>query len=213
MANSDIEVANMALALLNEPEIQTLISPKTKNERIIVMYLQEVIDEICSYRAWNFCTRVVQLAEDVGNDIDYLYRYVVPNNPKTLRVLGFKTKFGTFDPEWVRRGDFILTDETPCIMEIIHRPVHINNIPAYMTRAIVTMLASRIAVAVLGIDGGGLANNYENMLYQNILPNAVMLDEQEGHRRHEEMSSVLGGSVIDGDYYGDTSPLSMFGEM
>lgn len=211
MANDKIDIANMALLLINEPEIQTIENPTDKNEKIVSRFIDEVIEEFCSSRAWNFCTKVEQLAEDVGNDSDYSYRYVLPNVPKTLRVLGFKNKYGSFDPEWERRGDKIVTNENPAFMEIIFKPDLISTIPAYAIRAIVTLLAGRIAVPVLGIDGGKLSQIYEQEYAQVTYPNAVMLDNQEGHKSIEERSSLLGGMVIDGDFVGDTYPLSYFG--
>lgn len=211
MANDKIDIANMALLLINEPEIQTLENPTDKNEKILARFIDEVIEEFCSSRAWNFCTKVTQLAEDVGNDTDYAYRYVLPNVPKTLRVLGFKNKYGEFDPEWERRGDKIVSDVSPAIMEIIYKPELISTIPAYAIRAIVTLLAGRIAVPVLGVEGSNLAQRYEQEYMQVTYPNAVMLDDQEGHKFTEERSSMLGGLVIDGDYVGDTYPLNYFG--
>jgi len=202
MANSKIAIANIALGLISEPEIQDFNNPKTKNERVLKSLFDEVFTEVCSEFPWNFCTKSVQLAESSETPIGYSNSFIVPTVPKTLRVLKLEN-VGATDPNWERQGYNILVNSAECFVKLVYLVDDMTLVPPHVVRAISTLLASRIAVPILGVEGQSLASYYQQLYTNEVRPNAQYLDANEGKAQHNEESSVMGGYWIDGHFMND----------
>ena len=83
MASSKTQIANMALALINEPSIQTFEQPKTPTEKNLKLFFDQVYEEVCAEFPWNFCTKAQQLAETESTPIGWTNSFAIPNAPKT----------------------------------------------------------------------------------------------------------------------------------
>ena len=198
MAKSKVNIVNMALDLINIDEIQSFENAETQTERVAKRIFDEVYEEICTEFPWNFCSRVVQLAESTDTPIStWSNSYIIPNIPKTLRVISIEN-VGNSDPNWERQGNELLINSSACYVKLIQKIEDITLVPAHITRCIATLVASRMAVPLLGIEGQGLASYYQNLYTSDVRPNALFLDANEGKARTVEESTVMGGNFVDG---------------
>ena len=200
MANSKISIANTALGLINEPEIQNFEQPTNKTERIVKNVFDDVYAEVLSEFPWNCNTTTAKLAESANEPVGFTNSFAIPNTPPCLRVLKIE-EVGATDPNWERRGNELLIDSDSCTIKYLYLIEDVTQIPPHIVRCISTLLASRIAVPVLGLDGQGLASYYQQLYTQEVRPNAQYLDANEGKAQHNEESTLMGGYWIDGHFF------------
>jgi hypothetical protein len=199
MSESKTAIANKALALINEPPIQTFEQAKNPVERTLKLFFDETYEEVCSDFSWNFCTTSSQLPVSQNTPIGWSNAFVLPNAPKTLRVFGIEG-IGYADPDWERRGNEILINSDSCAVKYSYKVADTNLIPAHVSRCISTLLASKIAVPLLGVEGQSLASYYQNLYTSETRPNAQLLDANEGRVQTVEESTVMGGNFVDGNF-------------
>jgi len=197
MASSKTEIANMALALINEPSIQTFEQAKTQSEKTLKLFFDQVYEEVCSAFPWNFCTTAQELAETESTPIGYTSSFAIPNAPKTLRVFTIEN-VGNADPDWERRGDELLINQGTCFIKYSYKVEDINIVPSHIVRCIYTLLAARIAIPLLGVEGQNLSAYYENNYITEVRPNAQILDANEGKAKIVEESAVMGVTFVNG---------------
>ncbi len=209
MASSKTAIANQALALINEPPIQTFENAKNKVERNVKLFFDETYEEVCSEFTWNFCTTSAQLAESEGTPIGWSNSFVVPNAPKTLRVVSIEN-VSPADPDWERRGNEIFINSASCAIKYIYKVNDINLVPAHVVRCIATLLASKLAIPILGIEGANWSSNLQALYSNETRPNAQMLDANEGKAQTIEESSIMGGYWIDGVFVSSNANTSVY---
>ena len=210
MATSRTAIANMALSLIGSEQIQSFDQPEDKIERIINTFFEETYEEVCTEFPWNFCTRVAQLAETQSTPVDsYSNSFSIPNAPKCLRVIGLEN-VGNADPKWERRGDELLVNSSECYIKYIYKVDDIRKVPAHIVRCISTLLASKIAVPIEGVEGSQLASYYQDQYDRIVKPNALYLDVNEGKDPVIEESNVMGGTWVDGVFVPSGSQYNVF---
>ena len=124
-------------------------------------------------------------------------KYVLNFRGTSVRVISIEN-VGTTDPNWERQGNELLINSSACYVKLIQKIEDITLVPAHITRCIATLVASRMAVPLLGIEGQGLASYYQNLYTSDVRPNALFLDANEGKARTVEESTVMGGNYVDG---------------
>jgi hypothetical protein len=209
MASSKTEIANMALALINEPSIQNFEQASTPAERVIKLFFDQTFEEVCAEFPWNFCTKSDELAETESIPIGWTNSFAIPNTPKTLRILSIE-KVGTTDPDWERQGNELLINAGTCFVKRSYRVEDINLVPAHVVRCIYTLLASRIAVPLLGVEGQSLGGYYQNVYTTETRPNAQLLDANEGKNPVIEESTVMGVTFINGESSGSGANVNYY---
>jgi len=204
MANSKTAIANGALLLINEKEIQTFNPAKSKVEKVISRFFDTTYEEVCSEFAWNFCTDAMDLPLLLDEPIGWSSAFSIPSAPKTLKIFNIE-RVGDNQPNWERRGNKILINAGSCAIKYSYKVANIDLIPAHVVRCIETLLASKIAVPILGMEGQNLAAYYQNMYITETRPNAQMLDANEGQAAKVEKSNVMGGTMVDGQFYNNST--------
>ncbi len=197
MADSRTAIANMALGMLNQDAIQTFDQPEDKTEETVALYFEETYEEVCADFPWNFCTTVAQLAETSNTPIGFSNSFAIPNAPKTLRVVGIE-EVGNTDPEWERRGDELLVNSSECFIKYIFKVEDIKRVPAHIVRCISTLLAARMAIPLLGVEGQSLMSFYQDLYDRTVKPNATYIDANEGKTDVVEESTILDGYMVNG---------------
>ena len=87
MADSDVDIANMALTLLGQASIVDL-DEQVDAARAIKRVYTIALDAVLRDHNWNFAQVRVGLARhDVAPVWDFAYQYVLPSDPYCLRVL------------------------------------------------------------------------------------------------------------------------------
>lgn len=210
MASSKVAIVNMALDLINIDEIQTFENAETHVERIAKRFFEEVYEEVCSTFTWNFCTKTVKLAESTDTPVaTWSNSFVIPNTPKTLRIIGIEN-VGVSDPNWERQGNDLLINASECYVKLIYKAEDITTVPAHVVRCVSTLLAARMAIPILGIEGQSLASYYENLYTNEVRPNALYLDANEGKQKTVEESTVMGGTFVDGVFIESGADYSVY---
>jgi len=199
MAKSKIDIANQALLLINEDEIQNFEQASTNQEKVLKRFFEDTYEEVCSEFTWNFCTKAAALAESESTPIGWSNSFAIPNAPKTLRVVSIES-VGFADPDWERRGDELMINQGDCSIKYIYKVEDITRIPAHVVRCISTLLASRIAIPLLGVEGQGLASYYQQLYTGEVRPNAQILDANEGKQLINEESNIMGGNFVNGTF-------------
>jgi len=200
----------MALDLINIDEIQTFENAETQTERVAKRIFDEVYEEVCTEFPWNFCTKPVQLAESTDTPVaTWSNSFIIPNTPKTLRVISIENA-GNADPNWERQGNELLINASDCYIKLIYKIEDITQVPSHIVRCIATLIASRMAVPLLGIEGQGLASYYQNLYTADVRPNALFLDANEGKKKSIEESTVMGGNFVDGVFVPHGADFSVY---
>ena len=149
------------------------------------------------------------MAETSTTPIGFSNSFAIPNAPKTLRVVGLE-EVGNADPEWERRGDELLVNSDECYIKYIYKVNDITKVPAHVVRCISTLLASRIAIPILGVEGQGNASYYQQLYTNEVKPNALYNDANEGKTAVVEESHVLGGVFVDGVHIPNGSDYNVY---
>jgi hypothetical protein len=208
MASSRTAIANMALGKINQAAIQDFQNATDKVERVINTYFEDTYEEVCTEFPWNFCTDTKELAANQGTPVGFSNSFAIPNTPKTLRVLGIE-EVGNTDPAWEKRGDELLINAATCTIKRLYKVEDITKVPSHIVNCIATLLASRIAIPILGVEGQSLMQLYQQMYVQDVRPNAIFIDANEGKNPVIEESTVLGGFMVDGRFFEGNSTLDV----
>lgn len=198
----------MALGKLGEAEVQSFSNPTEQVERVLNTYFEDTYEEVCTEFPWNFCTSTKELKETITTPIGFTNSFAIPNTPKTLRVLNIE-RVGNTDPEWERRGNELMIDSSSCTIKYLYKEENITKIPSHVVSCIATLLASRIAIPLLGVEGQSLAQYYQQIYTQEVRPNAMFIDANEGKSPVIEESTVLGGYMVNGRFYEGDSSISI----
>jgi hypothetical protein len=210
MAKSKTAIVNQALLMINEDEIQDFENATSQVERVAKRLFDDVYDEVCAEFPWNFCTKTTQLAETADDPIaTWSNSFSIPNTPKTLRLISIEN-VGNADPNWERQGDLLLINQAECYVKLIFRQEDISQVPSHVVRCVATLLASRMAVPLLGIEASNLATYYQNLYTSDVRPSALYLDANEGKQKTVEESTVMGGNFVDGVFVPSGSDYNVY---
>ena len=189
MANSNIDIANLALTYLGERPISSL-DGNDKTQTYCATNIAQARDEILSFHPWSFAVarKSMNVIADADNLTDYTYVYALPSD--YLRVLGVYagTATGslvTAETDWtelkysasylIEEGQ-VYTDAASAWVHYIKKITDPNNFPPHVVDAIAANLAKKIAFALT--QNAGLFAGM-NQVYQANISRAMMLDGQQ----------------------------------
>lgn len=175
MASTQIEICNMALDDVGNPNI-TNLGAQTKATNLLKNRWQTIVDSVLHDHNWSFALAWVALAQ-VGIKGDgafgpmavYAFAYAKPQ--------GFIRGVRLEDPEepWEEVGDHIHTDAGGAIFQYVKSQTDVNKFPPLFVQALAKRLASELAVP-LNQDKAkaqDLFNQYRLILDQAKLANSL----------------------------------------
>ncbi|MCK4782568.1 MAG: hypothetical protein KAV87_02375 [Desulfobacteraceae bacterium] len=143
MALNETDIANIAIRDVGATEITDIDDDTGKVAATVRTYWDAVVDECLRAYKWTFAKKVVALAaEDEYVNVDGRYQYSYAKPADYIRMVRINVENTNF----AIRGNSLLTDISPCIIEYVYR--HNNAIlwPSYFYMALAAHLASFLAI-------------------------------------------------------------------
>lgn len=175
MANSIVEICNIALALVGERQIaNATLSDSTDAERLCALLYPNVRDKILRAHPWNFAEKRTQLAALVETpDFEFNYYYTLPAD--CLRLLRLYESDEQYRVEADRR---IATDATPCKIVYTAKILDVSQFDSTFVSCVAYQLASELALVLS--DNRKLQDDLRRAA-KDELSNAKMYDAQESY--------------------------------
>ena len=143
MALNETDIANIAIRDLGATEITDIELDKGKVANVVRIYWDAVVDECLRAHKWTFAKKWKSIAADADYDmVDGRYAYAYQKPPDYIRMSRMNVK----DTKFKVRGDHILTNTTPLIIEYIWRHDSAIKWPSYFYMALAAHLASFLSV-------------------------------------------------------------------
>jgi len=139
MANSEVDIANMARMLLGAETIMDLDECPA-----CYIHFDDIRDVCLEESDWTFAMkRKVLSSPDATSPLfDYSYKFLLPTD--CLRVV----KVNGNEDDWVKEGDYILSDEEEVEVLYVSRVEDIRKMPPSFIQVFATRLASVIAIPI-----------------------------------------------------------------
>ena len=186
MALSKTDICNHALLKVGADVVASLDVDINSSEGTVETALlcnvlfDQALDELLRLYQWNSCTKrniPVKLTEEPV--FGYSGAFQLPNDFVRLLRVSDNADYWIDDIEWVVEGDQILCDYDQIYIRYIARPQNVGNLDPLATRALICLLASKLAMPLQQDDD--LAQRLTNELYQVILPEARSIDTFENY--------------------------------
>ncbi|MCP4537779.1 MAG: hypothetical protein GY832_11600 [Chloroflexi bacterium] len=190
---SQTDILNMALLKMGEKTV-TSIGQDTPTATKLRAAYDVVLDEALAAgpeKGWKFTKERETISVDATSpDSEYDYRFALPNG--ILRIINVHAD-GTDYTDWVREGQYILTNQVDDEIDLIYvkRVTNTGLFPPHFTRVLYMMLAYQLAFNI--IQSKTHANQIFEELYFRVLPKAIALDEQDGYVQEGSSSWVDAG--------------------
>lgn len=152
MANTDVQICNLALSALGAELITTLDEDDESDQvTVLALHYPQLLDEIYGMYPWRFASEFAQASRDATyTAIRWQYRYIIP--PASKRIIAiYDTDAVGADPitRFQRVGRYLLSDEQEMWVEYV-TPQNIANWPSTFLAFVWQALAARIAMQVTG---------------------------------------------------------------
>ena len=177
---SKVQIVNMALSVLGANEVSDLANENTKEANLVNTFWDQVVAEVMGDHTWDFARQWVSLAEDAAYtmiDEKYDYAYSLPTD--WIRPVQDENQ-----TNWARRGQHILSNESPLNVEYIKLVDDVSLYPISFRLA----LASKLRVYLATPLGKRISKNIDWLsIYLNVdLPEARRLDAQQSNPSTED---------------------------
>ncbi len=148
MAASDVEICNIALAVLEEQRI-TSLTESSEQARYCNVHYDDARDFVLRLHPWNFATRRASLALNAAAPaFGYDYAFALPTDPYCLRVISVNDPADP--PNWKIEGRDMLIDESAVNLVYIGRIIDVNQYDAGFVQALAHFLAWKLAKPLTG---------------------------------------------------------------
>ena len=185
MATDATGTCNMALSLLGDKRILDFGETDTKEGRYCKLFYEQTRDEVIAQSGVEFRVATKRdgplsaVSDEPSFGWDFAYQ--VPSG--TMRILSIINDDGDIvsPAEWHREGDLILTNEETIHVLYIAQIESAEKFTPSLARAIYTLLAAKMAIALLGGKNGIEVNRTLLQEYEVVaLPNAKSANAAEG---------------------------------
>ncbi len=166
MAASDVEICNIALAVLEEQRI-TSLTESTEQGRYCNIHYDDARDFVLRLHPWNFATRRAALAQNATAPLfGYDYAFKLPTDPYCLRVISVNDP--SDPPNWKIEGRDLLIDESVVDLVYIGRIIDVTQYDAGFVQALAHYLAWKLAKPLTGskTEADQKARDFDHILRQ-----------------------------------------------
>lgn len=189
MANSNVDIANIALTILGEPPV-TSLSGTQKAQTLCANALEPARREVLSYHPWTIAVvrdTLNELAE-ATNHTDYKYVYAMPDD--VLRILAIRetqtssavTSLSGYledSPEesatYIIEAGSIFTNAENAYAQYIKDITNPAELPHYLVEAVAANVARRISFAMVQ---NAQVFQFATQNYYSALQQAMQLDSR-----------------------------------
>jgi hypothetical protein len=179
MANSEVEICNMALAMLGANQIMVKEVSQPCN-----IHYDTIRDAILEDVDWSFALKRITLKSPstATPSFGWNKQFLLPTD--CIRVIDINNSSN----EWVKEGRFILTNHETIDLSYVSRVVDVRLYPGSFTNALAARLASVIAVPLT--NSVKTAQGYWS-LYLNLINDAKQNDGRQGPRIQMKRRVIL----------------------
>lgn len=171
MAASDIEICNIALALVGEPSI-TAFTDATEAERQCERLYPLARDTVLRLHPWNFAEKQSQLSLAVAvPDFEFTYYFDLPAD--YIRVVKVDLAESSYR---VVQGTYIATDDSEVNLVYTAKITDTTKFDPLFTQAIAYYLASQLCMILPNKSG---LNAQFMQMFDSVLKMAKQVDGQE----------------------------------
>ena len=179
MGYSQVYILNLALMGVGAAQISSI---EEASQEALVCKAQWgiAVASLLGMHEWSFAKKSASLAEDASFEMfdeRYAYAYKIPTD--FLRM----TRGTTRPINYERRGDVLVSNESPFKIEYIYRIENPGVLPEYFVTALAAYISSQIALP-LAKKGSRAVNYYQ--LFSIKLDMAKNEDAQQGKETDEE---------------------------
>jgi hypothetical protein len=174
MANSDVQIVNIALTGIGSARILRLTDDQETARKCNAVYTP-IRDEVLASYPWKFALQRAQLAKLSDAPLfGYANAFQIPSD--CLRIVA--TDLDEDGYKWSREGETLVTDEGTIKIQYIKRITD----PTKFSPAFVTALSARLEaeLAYPCTSSADLAKQKLEVYFKSKLPMAKSLDAQEG---------------------------------
>jgi hypothetical protein len=186
MALSKTDICNHALLKVGADIIASLDTDINSSEGTVETALlcnvlfDQSLDELLRLYQWNCCTKRNTPTKLTSiPDWKYTSEFALPNDFIRLLTITDNPSYQADDIEWVVEDEKILCDYAQIYIRYIARPENVGKLDPLATRALICLLASKLAMPLQQDDN--MAQRLTNELYQVILPEARSIDTFENY--------------------------------
>lgn len=176
----------IANAALRELGANTAVKGETSKEASLIEDLWDILlKEALEQHTWDFAKGVKSLGEDANcsmPDAKWEYAYTLPTD--FVRMGRKKAN----DFKYERRGQHLLTNESPCIIEYVYLEEDPTKFPAHFVMALRHLLMGSFAIPLA--KKGTKAIDFKRLFYEVAMPEARKLDAHQSNMSAEDTSGV-----------------------
>ncbi|MCK5602581.1 hypothetical protein KAR91_11945 [Candidatus Pacearchaeota archaeon] len=178
---SKLSIANLALRELGASTVVDLDTENTKEANLINDFWDLLLEEVLEAHTWDFAKTTKSLADDADftmADDKWEYAYSLPSD--FIRMGRKKAN----DFAYERRGQHLLTNETPCVIEYIKQETDPTRYPSHF--AIVFSARLRASLSIPLAKKGTRAVDWMKLYYEVSLPLAKNADAHQSNMSVED---------------------------
>ncbi|MDA1100818.1 MAG: hypothetical protein O2967_17740 [Proteobacteria bacterium] len=164
MAASDVDICNIALAMLEEQRI-TSLTESTEQGRYCNVHYDDARDFVLRLHPWNFATRRAALARNAtAPGFGYGNSFKLPTDPYCLRVISVNDP--ATPPDWKVEGRDLLSDEGAVNLVYIGRIIDVTQYDAGFVQTLAHYLAWKLAKPLTGSksEAEQKARDFDNIM-------------------------------------------------
>jgi hypothetical protein len=206
MAQSTVEVVNVALSMIGEDPI-TSLQDDDPTARIANLRFPTVRDAVLRNHPWNVAKDRQQLARSVDNPpFGWQYKYALPNDwLRTIRINNYHEHWYTYGRHYEIEGRFLLTELEKVQLVYVKQLTDVTKWDSLLTECIAARLASELAMPITQ-DRSIRNDTYQ--LYRDKLKEARNADAMDEPPQHLDADLWLGARVSGPDaFVGEQRPI------
>ena len=186
MGLSKTQICNQALLRVGADIVESLDTDVNSTEGTVESALlcnvlfDQALDEVLRLYQWNCCTkRAIPNKLTEAPVFGYASAFQAPNDFLRLLQITDNPNHWVDEIEWVFEDGQILCDYDAIYIRYINRPEDVTDLDPLATRALICLLASKLATPLQQDDN--LSQRLLNELYSVILPEARSIDTFENY--------------------------------
>ena len=194
---SKVNICSMACTLIGANRVTDLDNPTTEEERLCVLWWDQVLEETLHEHDWKFAREYkAALAVSVSPSGEYDHAYQLPSDCLVLRYLwDTDSDCRVVADEYEIQGTQILTDLDTVNVVYTKRDANVGRYPTFFVRALTYLLAHYLAFK---LSEKGAKAPEMRQLYAVAISKAIDNDQKQGNYPQDKEDPWLTAAGLGG---------------